>query len=96
MNRHQRRAAAARGHRGGAGGGSNPQTGYQHRLAAATRVVSMTPGAVTNIHVAHDDFCGVFHGRACDCVPDITFHNPDGTKDIVNVDGSVTRAGGLA
>lgn len=37
----------------------------------STRELSFKPGTVTQLRVAHDDWCGVFKGRACDCDPDI-------------------------
>ena len=30
------------------------------------------PGTVTHSVIAHDDWCAIFHGGACNCDPDIT------------------------
>lgn len=28
-------------------------------------------GVITHVEVFHDDWCGIFEGRECDCTPDI-------------------------
>jgi hypothetical protein len=70
MNRHDCRAAAARGRR----------TGYAHRFAAAMRAGAMTtkPG-VHFANIEHDPDCGIYRGCGCgcDCVPDISISGPD-------------------
>jgi len=29
-------------------------------------------GTVTQVRIAHDEWCGIFHGRPCDCDPDVS------------------------
>jgi hypothetical protein len=70
MNRHARRAAAARARR----------TGYLHRLLAPGALP-----ATVGIHFAsieHDARCSIYAGRGCDCVPDISLSGPDGVTVI--------------
>ena len=70
MNRHDRRRAE-----------SSRRTGYQARLIAGLR----SGGKPTGIHhaiVEHDASCDVFHGRACNCAPNISISGPDGVTII--------------
>ena len=33
--------------------------------------VASVPGSVVRVDILHDDWCGVFKGRRCDCEPDV-------------------------
>ena len=49
------------------------QHNYMHKILYLQRV-GMIPGKagdVSMVDVAHDDFCGIFGGRRCDCNPDV-------------------------
>jgi hypothetical protein len=80
LNRHERRRAAALGSR----------TGYLHRIVAAFGDAKLTPG----VHLAaieHDRWCGIYRGRGCDCVPDISVSDPHGGVTVVDERGNTTR-----
>jgi hypothetical protein len=81
LNRHERRRAAALGRR----------TGYLHRvMAAVDNGAKLTPG----VHLAtieHDARCAIYRGRDCDCVPDISLHDPHGGVTVVDERGNTTR-----
>lgn len=32
---------------------------------------TLPPGSIADIHISHDDWCGTFRGRRCNCDPDI-------------------------
>jgi hypothetical protein len=74
VNRHARRAAAARarGRRGG----------YLHRLVAAMAGGMMPAVGVHLTTIEHDGDCAIYHGQGCDCVPDISVSGPDGVVAI--------------
>lgn len=75
VNRHARRAAAARarGHR----------PGYLHRLVAAMARGGMMPTVGVHLTtIEHDGDCAIYGGQGCDCVPDISLSGPDGVMVI--------------
>jgi hypothetical protein len=81
LNRHERRRSAAltRGRR----------TGYLHRVMAA-----LGDGPTPGVHLAtieHDHGCGIYRGRGCDCVPDISVSDPHGGVTVVDERGNATR-----
>jgi hypothetical protein len=84
MNRHQRRAAAARAHRGA-------RTGYLHRILAGGRLDHLIAGkaGVFLTHIEHDGWCTIYQGGPCNCVPDISI-NIDGTVHVIDENGEVT------
>jgi hypothetical protein len=57
--------------------------------------MTAVPGTISHIFVEHDHWCGVYRGRGCNCVPDIRNHNPDGTIEVIELDGSLRRVGGM-
>jgi hypothetical protein len=61
-----------------------PQTGYMHRLLAA-RFNGSLPDGVFATSVQHDNWCQIYQGRACTCVPDITAVDGD---TVVTIDES--------
>jgi hypothetical protein len=71
MNRRERRAATARAR--------GRQTGYLHRVLAATMTgaIPTTPG-VRMVTIEHDPGCAIYRRAGCDCVPDISVSNADG------------------
>jgi hypothetical protein len=77
MNRHRRRAAEARARR--------RQTGYAHRLMAARASGLMPRPGVHFVNIAHDNWCAIYRGGACSCVPDIAITS-HGTSGVVLVD----------
>lgn len=84
MNRHQRRRLAAlnRGRR----------TGYLHRIMAAALGSDATKPTV-GLHIAsieHDSGCGIYQGKGCDCIPDISVSGPDGIS-VIDEDGQCTK-----
>jgi hypothetical protein len=80
MNRRARRAAAARARR------TSGRSGYMHRLIAAHGAHDdVLRGKLTHAVIEHDSWCGIYRGRACDCVPDISLH-PDGGGNAIVVD----------
>ncbi len=86
MNRHARRAAAARARRA-------KRPGYRHRLAlAVARIGDRLRGEVVHGVVQHDEWCDIYRGHACNCVPDISLH-PDGGGEVITValDGTVRK-----
>jgi hypothetical protein len=82
MNRHARRAAAARARRG-------VRPGYLHRILSAD--LALRPG----VHIAaieHDRGCAIYRGGDCDCVPDISMSSADsGDVTIVDERGQARR-----
>ena len=42
-------------------------------LAAAAKA---KPGLLTHVHIYHDDWCGVYKGRPCDCNPEVHAGDP--------------------
>jgi hypothetical protein len=82
MNRAARRAAAARARR--LHQGARP--GYLHRITAAHAALGdQLRGKLVHANIEHDGWCGIYKGRTCDCVPDISLHPIDG-GDVVIVD----------
>jgi hypothetical protein len=84
MNRHQRRARAARARKQG--------TGYLGRLLISrTSLLAGKPG-VHHVTIAHDDGCSMFQGGRCACTPDMhsQAHGSD-VVEVIEIDGSVTR-----
>jgi len=83
MNRHERRRAKALEQR---------RTGYMHRLLAAyaNGSIPITPG-VSHIVVQHDSWCGIYQGRCCNCVPDISAPGPDAVI-VIDEHGVGTKA----
>jgi hypothetical protein len=74
VNRHERRAAAAR---------NRGKPGYLHRLVAAMRNGAMRP--TPGVHIASIDTtlrAASTVGAGCDCVPDISVSGPDGVTTI--------------
>ncbi|QRM28684.1 hypothetical protein [Microvirga sp. VF16] len=84
MNRHQRRARAARARKHG--------TGYLGRLLAyQTSLLAGKPG-VHHVTIAHDDGCSMFRGGPCTCSPDMHSHaHGSDVVEVIELDGSVTR-----
>jgi hypothetical protein len=77
MNRHQRRASAAKSRR--------RQTGYVHRLQA---IAQAGAGTVSHILVHHAPECAIYtSGGGCNCVPAMSLH--DGEKImLIDEDGA--------
>jgi hypothetical protein len=70
MNRHARRAAAAR---------SRGRQGYWGRLVRARTNGALPLAGVHFVNVEHGRDCALFDGaRTCTCVPDITVSGPNG------------------
>lgn len=80
MNRHRRRAAAAKARR----------TGYQHRLVAALNTLNLTPGEVSHVFVEHDAGC-TFETTGCTCTPDISLRS-GGVRQIIGEAGEVDES----
>ena len=80
MNRHARRAAAAK---------QKSQAGYRSRLAAAftSGALRIEPGTVGHVTVLHDDDCQIDAGR-CTCRPDI-IRRTGSTVEIIDEEGAV-------
>ena len=38
---------------------------------ALANVKHVRPGEVVHVEVRHDDDCGIFEGRPCDCEPEV-------------------------
>ena len=49
--------------------GSNPKANYVPLVARHLDEFPPTPGEVNLIDVMHDDWCGVFSGKSCNCNP---------------------------
>ena len=45
---------------------------YTVKLAELFAAGKVQPGRLQHAIVAHDDWCGVFSGRSCNCDPDVT------------------------
>ena len=67
------------------------KTGYQDRIAVALNSLDLPAVGVGRVGVYHDQKCGLFAGRPCNCVPDISIHVGDGDVAVVGPDGSVSR-----
>jgi hypothetical protein len=82
MNRHDRRAAAARTR------GRKP--GYMHRILADGGLDHLVAGkrGVFVANIEHDGTCSIYRGQGCDCVPDISI-NIDGTVHVIDELGRV-------
>ena len=80
MNRHERRAAAARARR----------PGYMHRIAAAFAGGALPRAGVVYAAIEHDASCGIYRGAGCTCVPDISIAGPDAVT-VVDADGTVRK-----
>jgi hypothetical protein len=65
---------------------------YARRLAKALERGIIDAGTVANAEIGHDDTCGVFSGRPCDCDPDILISTNRGIFRI-DANGSATQAG---
>jgi hypothetical protein len=77
MNRHERRAAAARARRA-------RRTGYLHRIMAGLDQATV---GLHIAHIEHEPGCGIYRGTGCDCIPDISVNGPDGLS-VIDIDGS--------
>ena len=44
---------------------------YLQALLAHLREAPADPGSVVHVEVRHDDDCGIWAGRPCDCSPEI-------------------------
>jgi hypothetical protein len=69
MNRHARRAAAAREH---------PRTGYMRRLIAARAGGAVPRVGLFHSLIEHDSNCAIWSGGCCTCVPNVSISVPDG------------------
>jgi len=45
--------------------------GGNYRAEMIRQGLKLLPGRLCHIDIAHDDWCGIFSGRECDCDPDI-------------------------
>jgi len=80
VNRHERRAAAARARR--------VRTGYLHRIVGGD--LPLRPG----VHIAaieHDHWCAIYRGGGCDCVPNISVSSPGGDVTVIDERGQGRR-----
>jgi hypothetical protein len=85
MNRRDRRAAAARARRSGG------RTGYEHRLmSAGLALADQLRGKVVYSIIEHDQWCGIYRGKGCNCVPNMSLV-PDGGREafVVETNGTV-------
>jgi hypothetical protein len=80
MNRHERRKAAALGH--------GRRTGYLHRLLASYANGPKLSAGVYHTTIEHDHWCGIYRGRDCNCVPNMSRCNLDSTVTIIDEDGN--------
>ena len=67
-----------------------PKPGYHDRLTVALGSMDLPAVGVGRVSVFHDRWCGVFSGRQCNCVPDISISTGDGQVTVVDPDGSVS------
>lgn len=57
---------------------NRPAHNYMRSVLAlvGTLAGTLEPGTVTIIRVEHDDSCGIWQGRSCDCSPIVTAEDP--------------------
>ena len=67
------------------------EPGYEDRIAVALGLLDLPAVGVGRVGVYHDQKCGLFAGRPCNCVPDISITTGDGHVAVVAPDGSVSR-----
>ena len=48
------------------------QHNYMKKLMDMQARGELPPGGLSDVDVAHDDWCGVYTGSYCNCDPDIT------------------------
>jgi len=70
MNRAARRAAKARTR--------GRRMNYWDRILAARTSGAMPRANVHICNIEHVRTCGIFHGAACNCVPEISVSGPNG------------------
>jgi hypothetical protein len=51
--------------------GNAPGGNYRVALLKLIAETEIAPGSIGRVGIYHDDDCCIFHGRACDCSPDI-------------------------
>jgi hypothetical protein len=61
---------------------------YLRRLGLAQKKGILDAGTVAHANVMHDDTCGIYRDRECNCDPDITIETDKG-KVSVGRDGTV-------
>jgi hypothetical protein len=64
------------------------KTGYLHRILGDG--LPLRPG----VHIAaieHDQWCAIYRGQDCNCVPDISVSHPSGDVTVIDVDGQGRR-----
>lgn len=85
MNRHDRRAAAAR---------ERKNTGYLGRVITAMQDKMGKPGVAT-ASIFHDNWCELYQGKGpnCTCDPDISIQEYDKTNNPTDEVIVVDRAG---
>lgn len=44
---------------------------YLRPLLAHIREMGLRPGTITHVEILHDDDCGFWSGKPCDCEPEI-------------------------
>jgi hypothetical protein len=44
---------------------------YFEKVQEAIQSNPPKPGTINHVSIAHDDGCGIFRGKPCDCDPDI-------------------------
>jgi hypothetical protein len=64
--------------------------GLGNRFLQISEVGGKPTAGVHDVMVEHDDWCGVFHGRGCDCVPNVSITNDD-TVVIVDEHGDAKK-----
>ena len=50
---------------------------YLAKLRRLIREGKIPPGSTNLVTVAHDDWCAVFRGEACNCNPDVSIRRPE-------------------
>lgn len=59
-----------------------PTESYLQKLSRMVAEMGLPPGAVYDVTVSHDDWCGIFSNQPCNCDPDISIVRlPDPTKN---------------
>jgi len=61
--------------------GNAPGGNYRAMLLELLAETAISPGSVGSVTVAHDDGCGIFDGRPCECDPDVRMVWRDGGRD---------------
>jgi hypothetical protein len=59
------------------------QQPYVQRVQVAAAAAGVQPGTVTLARVQHDDWCGFFRGRPCNCDPHVTLERLAGPGEAV-------------